>query len=350
MKKHLLVVIALIALVGFAGTVNSQAVKRVLMENFTSSTCGPCASNNPQLHAWMNQNWGNGLVAAAYHVGWPSPGNDPMYLHNPVQNYDRRFYYGVNAVPTGVLMGIHMYVGSPFPFSNMQTYFNLYTGQTAPTSMEVVDTRISNNDSNRCNITVINLSALPAGNYNMRVMVIEHFIQYPSPPGNNGESYFPNVFRLSLPNSTGTNIPLAAGTYNYVFKYKIDPVWVNANIYTMAFIQNDNDRTIVNAGRNGLLTGIIDPGVTPTSYALSQNYPNPFNPTTTVKFNLPKTEQVTLKLYDIIGNEVQTLVDGVQKAGAYNITVDGTKLASGVYFYTLRTSSFIDTKKMILVK
>jgi hypothetical protein len=88
----------------------------------------------------------------------------------------------------------------------------------------------------------------------------------------------------------------------------------------------------------------------PSSYALSQNYPNPFNPTTNIKFNLPKNENVSLKIYDILGNEVQNLVEGVQQAGVYNITVDASNLASGIYFYTLRAGSFVETKKMSLIK
>jgi thiol-disulfide isomerase/thioredoxin len=172
MKKHLLVVIALIALVGFAGSVYSQAAKRVLMENLTSSTCPPCASNNPQLYNWQQSHWNQGLVMIAYHMNWPSPGNDPMYAFNPTQNTERRTYYGVNSIPYGILMGIHTYIGSPFPWANLDVYFNLYNGQATPTSIDLTDTRISNNDSNRCNITVINLSTLP-GNYNMKVYVVE---------------------------------------------------------------------------------------------------------------------------------------------------------------------------------
>src|SRR4030095_854742 len=351
MKKHLLVVIALIALVGFTSSVYSQAAKRVLMENLTSSTCPPCASNNPQLYAWAQSHWAQGLVSISYHMNWPSPGNDPMYAHNPTQNTERRSYYGVNSIPYGILMGIHTYIGSPFPFSNMNTYFDLYNGQATPTSLDLVDTRFSNNDSNRADVTVINLSTLPAGNYNLKVYVVESMITNINPPATNGETQFPYVFRLALPTTAGTNIPMAPGTYTYQFKYKINTAWVNNQIYTIAFIQNDNDRTIVNATRNGLLTGgVIEPGGTPTSYALAQTKQNPFNRSTNIKFNLPKNEQVTLKIYDMLGNEVKTLVEGVQQAGSYNIFVDGSNLASGVYFYTLRTSSFIDTKKMILIK
>ena len=129
MKKHLLIVFALFI---FAGSVFAQAQKTVLLENWTSSTCGPCASNNPQLKNWIATNW-NALICVSYHVGWPSPGNDPMYLHNPTQSYDRRYYYGINSVPAGYMQGIHYYVGSPFNFNNMQVLYNVYTSGTSDT-------------------------------------------------------------------------------------------------------------------------------------------------------------------------------------------------------------------------
>lgn len=346
MKKHLLVVIALVMV---TASVFSQAQKLVLLENWTSSTCGPCASNNPALKQWISDNW-NALTCVSYHVGWPSPGNDPMYLHNPVQSYDRRYYYGVNSVPAGYMQGVHNYVGSPFPFSNMSVFYNFYTGQSASTSVVVTDTRIAG-DSIRANVTVTNFSALPTGTYNLRVMAIERWVVYTSPPGTNGETVFGNVFRKSMPNSTGTSINTAPGTYNFTFTYKIDPVWKDSSMYTMAFIQNDVDKTIVNSGRPGMLVG-IEPysNETPDRFILEQNYPNPFNPTTNIKFALPKDDNITLKVYDVVGNEVKTLVDGNHKSGSYNIYFDASNLSSGIYFYTLKTSNFTETKKMMLVK
>ncbi len=88
----------------------------------------------------------------------------------------------------------------------------------------------------------------------------------------------------------------------------------------------------------------------PKSYALEQNYPNPFNPTTKIEYQLPKNSHVTLKVYDILGREVQTLVDGAQKAGNYSVTFDGSRFASGVYFYRLAARGFVATKKLVLVK
>ncbi len=92
------------------------------------------------------------------------------------------------------------------------------------------------------------------------------------------------------------------------------------------------------------------------SFDLLQNYPNPFNPTTTIKYSIPSVissgarNLVTLKVYDVLGNEIATLVNEEKPAGEYEVNFDASKLASGIYFYQLRTSSFVQTKKMILLK
>jgi photosystem II stability/assembly factor-like uncharacterized protein len=88
----------------------------------------------------------------------------------------------------------------------------------------------------------------------------------------------------------------------------------------------------------------------PNAYSLNQNYPNPFNPATTIKYSIPQASYVTVKIYDMLGNEVMTVVNEHQNAGTYAGSVDASNLASGVYFYTIRAGNFTDTKKMMLVK
>ena len=85
-------------------------------------------------------------------------------------------------------------------------------------------------------------------------------------------------------------------------------------------------------------------------YQLYQNYPNPFNPTTEIQFALPKNDYVTLKVYDVLGKEIATLIEGELQSGLYKVNFDASKLTSGVYYYRLTGSSFSQTKKMMLVK
>jgi hypothetical protein len=89
---------------------------------------------------------------------------------------------------------------------------------------------------------------------------------------------------------------------------------------------------------------------TPSKYSLSQNYPNPFNPITNVKFSILNSGDVKLVVYDIMGKEVQTLVNERLQPGTYEAAFDGSSLNSGVYFYKLITNTFSETKKMLLIK
>ncbi|MGE5432351.1 MAG: T9SS type A sorting domain-containing protein [Syntrophomonadaceae bacterium] len=88
----------------------------------------------------------------------------------------------------------------------------------------------------------------------------------------------------------------------------------------------------------------------PSNYSLSQNYPNPFNPVTTIRYQIPEAGFVTLKVYDMLGNEVRSLVERDMQAGEYTATFDGRDLASGIYFYKLTQGSFTGTKKLVLMK
>jgi len=96
----------------------------------------------------------------------------------------------------------------------------------------------------------------------------------------------------------------------------------------------------------------------PSSYSLSQNYPNPFNPTTKIKFDIPSgfpigafgNDNVVLKVFDITGKEVATLVNEQLAPGTYTVDFDGTNFPSGVYFYQLRINNFSETKKLTLLK
>jgi len=88
----------------------------------------------------------------------------------------------------------------------------------------------------------------------------------------------------------------------------------------------------------------------PAEFTLSQNYPNPFNPATTISFSMPKSEVVTLKIYDMLGREISTLINEEKPAGVYNATFDASQLASGTYIYTLRVGDFQQSRKMTLLK
>ncbi|MBK6913382.1 MAG: T9SS type A sorting domain-containing protein [Ignavibacteriales bacterium] len=97
-------------------------------------------------------------------------------------------------------------------------------------------------------------------------------------------------------------------------------------------------------------SNIIEIEIAPSAFSLAQNYPNPFNPSTNISYQLPAYGFVSLKVYDVLGNEVATLVNEEQKAGVYSINFNAQLLSSGVYYYQLKSGNNIQTKKMILTK
>ncbi len=98
-------------------------------------------------------------------------------------------------------------------------------------------------------------------------------------------------------------------------------------------------------------TGVADNNLLiPVQYSLSQNYPNPFNPSTTIRFAIPKTSNVNLTVYNVLGQRIETLANKVLSAGTYNVMFDASKFSSGIYFYTLKTGNYLMTKKMILLR
>ncbi len=100
-----------------------------------------------------------------------------------------------------------------------------------------------------------------------------------------------------------------------------------------------------------LSTGITNnSSLIPQTYSLQQNYPNPFNPTTKINFSIPKQGMVSLKVYDVLGKEVMTLVNEQKPAGNFEVDFNGSNLSSGAYFYRIEAGEFVDVKRMIIIK
>jgi hypothetical protein len=121
-----------------------------------------------------------------------------------------------------------------------------------------------------------------------------------------------------------------------------------------------NNNTGWAVGGNGTILKTTNGGVSfveeeeideiPNDYIVSHNYPNPFNPSTKIKYSIPQSSNVVIKVFDILGNKIETLVDGEKPIGTYEITWDADNLPTGVYFYRLQAGSFVETKKMVLMK
>lgn len=176
--------------------------------------------------------------------------------------------------------------------------------------------------------------------------------------GNNGiKSDFKTIISQKRDNWT---------TYPVVFSFasdSIDCVYLRISgsfketaiqIDYLTFIEPINGSVveIIDDFEDSTITDIKNEFVIPTGYSLSQNYPNPFNPSTTITFQLSKSNFVSLKVFDILGREIETLVNGEKSIGEHSVRFDGSRLASGMYLYQINIGhgQFSKTKKMVLMK
>jgi hypothetical protein len=182
-------------------------------------------------------------------------------------------------------------------------------------------------------------------------------------PQNSGSGYVPFVHhwvhRNMYPDANGSAITISQGqTVQIPRTITLNAAWVANNCKVVVFVQNNTDKKVQNAEviNVDLLTGVPGDGTgTPTTFALEQNYPNPFNPTTSINYSVSERSFVSVRIFNLVGQEVRTLVSRVQEAGVHHAEWDGTAsdgkaLPSGVYLYQMTAGGFRDMKKMVLLK
>lgn len=156
-----------------------------------------------------------------------------------------------------------------------------------------------------------------------------------------------------LVQSTGKNF--ASGSASFTFNYVAPSAGVVDTIYSLGLASaggangswNWNDKRVKVYTLSGLEP---NSNIIPDKYSLNQNYPNPFNPSTTIIYSIKNSGNVSLKIYDSNGRFISDLVNTQQNKGEYKVDFDGSSLASGVYYYTLITKNFTETKSMVLIK
>ena len=172
--------------------------------------------------------------------------------------------------------------------------------------------------------------------------------------GRNGIVNHIHVMRKMLPTPDGQSFSIDLNeTKNIQQTINLEPLWDADSLSVVVFVQSTGSKTVYQSetiNYNELVTGIHEKENIPADFVLKQNYPNPFNPTTKINWQSPVGSWQSLKVNDILGKEVATLVNEYRPAGKYEVEFDASTLSSGVYFYKLQTGSFVQTKKMILLR
>ncbi len=221
------------------------APKKILLEEFTSTTSVACGAQNPYLDSFAYAH-SDRIAPVKYHLGFPQPGIDSMYLADTTVNV-RAKYYSVKSVPNAFYNGITK-LGLPYSTDSvMNAGFDFVKNQSSPVSISVHDTLIAG-DTIQSTIIVNNLYSLSGNNFRLLVYALEREINYAQPPGTNDEITFRDVFRRGYPDITGTPVTSVPGNYQYIYKYHVDPSWTDTNVYTLAFIQNNDNHEVMNCG------------------------------------------------------------------------------------------------------
>jgi hypothetical protein len=345
----------------FAANTAQAEPRKVLLEFCTGTWCPWCPCGD----------WAIEQILTTYPqtipVGYHGPlnyGGDPFTNFN---GYDVIPLLGFNAYPTGIFDRTNA-PSNPYVTYTMWSSYAQQRYTSYPTTVVNVSfTAKDYNTSTRLLTATISATALQSltDQYKITYIITEDNIVYQQSSNNvcipGGSNYIHKWLVRTMTNgSTGEN--LNTGTWNQNqtitknLSTTLDASWVASNCNLIVIINKDTSPMNLSDVQQAVQSSVTSPlGVSgsseiPIVYSLSQNYPNPFNPVTHVKFSIPKDGNVSLKIYDMLGNEVATYLDGFTKAGVYNAEIDASSWASGVYFYKLTANGFTDTKKMTLVK
>lgn len=229
---------------------SAQSPRLVLLEEFTSATCGPCANANANIHSWLTAN-PDLFTAIFYHMSWPAPGNDPMYLANTVDNNARRsFYNNFIYVPWSVVDGN---VFSNTWNSGILSIITNRSNTDSPFEISVHQSLSPANDEIFLTMLAVATEDI-SGSLVAHNVVIEKYVQFNTAPGTNGEKNFDHVMKKMLPTKDGTGLPaFESGDYILIetsWPFEPDQVYDIDELAAVSFIQDNATKEVHQAANS----------------------------------------------------------------------------------------------------
>lgn len=341
--------------------VATQSVPRItLVEEFTSSTCVPCANFNvnfdPTLESLNTNQPGSNVAAVKYQMDWPSPGNDPSF--NP-EGDARRGYYGVTGIPSPWLDGAEMQSGSAAELSGA-------ADKSSFVSMCLEVTR------NGLDVSVT-ATATPyanfSGTHKLHIAAVEEYYDYAASTTTQDAFHFAQ--RKMLPGSSGTTVQMNAGTpatasgsHTFVETPSGNPtqgsfdLWESMDdVIIVAFVQNNSTKEVLQSiflkvpasGTANIcqIAGVNDVDANVASFML---YPNPTANNTTMRLELSQNDHGSVQILNMQGAMVYSQALGSLSAGVNNITLNTDNLSSGLYFVNVELENGRVVERLSVVK
>ena len=332
----------------FSSTLLAQEERKVLVEVFTNSHCPLCPPAHNVISNYLSGPNGDKINFIFYHMIYPY-NDDPLYWQSQEGSDARDNYYNpVSATPQGWFDGTHQ--GSTSGWS--ASLDNLVATQSP---LKIILSGNRNTTQFNINAQLTRSSDIPDNDLVIYFVVVEDIYF----DGRNTVSNHKHVMRKMLPTPNGQTFSINLNeTINIPQPIDLDPIWDVDSLSVVVFVQSISSKTVYQSATISYdelnVTDIKNEELLPSEFKLEQNYPNPFNPTTSISYQLPVSSYVTLKVYDVLGNEVATLVNDYKPAGIYEVEFIPSSVkhqpSSGIYFYTLTAGDYSQTKKMILLK
>ena len=340
--KYIIILFSTIFVFNFS--LEAQEERKVLVEVFTNSHCPLCPTAHNTIDNYLSGPNGNKISYIFYHMIYPY-NDDPLYWDSQADSDARDNYYNpVHATPQGWFDGVHQ--GSS---SGWTTTLDNLVATESPLQINLSGSKSAGQFN-------INAQLMRTGDIADNDLVI-HFVVAEDIfyDGRNSVSNHKHVMRKMLPSPDGQSFSINLNeTINIPQTITLDSQWDADSLSVVVFVQSTGSKTVYQSATISydelVVTDISNEGSILAKFSLEQNYPNPFNPSTVISYQLPVSTNVTLKVYDLLGREVATLVDESKPAGSYEVEFDASQLSSGVYLYKLTTGEYTAAKKLMLLK
>lgn len=343
-----LVILALLAVIGHAGLAGAQdtAPRRPLGILVTNWGCAPCAPANQALDAWYPA-VADQFSLIRVHCWWPA-GNDPIYLENVPQSR-----YLIWDTPNGPDTAPHLWIDN---VADGGTYADQMVGHLEARSRVPAPLTIDlawDESAEEITATIDVINDMPVSEYRLFVAVTEDSVAAQGP---NGEPFHNQALRYLYPDTLGVPVDHGVGQHEIPVPTPLQhDRWHYPHLRATAYVQDratgevQNSASIVLAG-----AATAAPPMAPDELALTA-YPNPFNPTTRVVYTVPAAKAVTVRVHDLTGRVVRTLVDGSRPAGEHAAIwrgrdTRGRAVAAGVYLVRVQAGREAVSRKVVLAK
>ena len=341
-----------ISAVLFSTLVLAQEEKNVLVEVFTNSHCPVCPPAHNALDSYdQNSENADKINYIFYHMVYPYP-SDPLYQYNKSDSDGRNVYYNPSgSTPIAFFDGVKQANN----YSSWSSLLDALTSEESPFRITLTGTQGDNYMDIKAEVQQSGSTA--ENNLVINFVLVEN-VNY---QGSNSIAYHKNVMRKMVASPAGEAFSIAMGEIKQVDKtINIGEELIPDNLGVVVFIQSSSSKAVYQSGYISyadlsLTTGTEPTYAIPSEYSLEQNYPNPFNPSTKIKYYLPEEAFVKLKVYNLLGKEISTIVEKNQQTGFYEYTFNAGDLSSGIYFYKLSAVNFagketVQTRKMTLIR